>query len=59
MSALVFADELALLAATARGMRLMLGICDDFVQESPIAFSAKKSNNLRVQQSSAGKVSSF
>ena len=39
-------------------MRLMLGICDDFVQEYAIVFNAKKSKCLWVKHSSDIKVAS-
>ena len=58
MSALAYADNIALLASTTPAMRLMLGICDDFAQEYSIVFNAKKSKCLRVKHSSTTKVAS-
>ena len=55
----MFVDALTLLTPTAWAMRLMLGICDDFAQESTMIFNAKKSKCLWLQQSSASNVSSF
>ena len=43
VGALAYADEIVLLAPTARDMRLMLGICDHYVLEYSIRFNAKKS----------------
>ena len=58
MSALAYADDVSLLASTARAVRLLLGMCYDFAQEFAIVFNGKKSQCLWVQQSFAGEVSS-
>ena len=41
--ALAYADDIVLLAPSARAMRLMLKICDEYAEEFDIVFNAKKS----------------
>ena len=43
VGALAYADDIVLLAPTARAMRLMLGICDHYALEYSILFNAKQS----------------
>ena len=43
VGALAYADDILLLAPTARAMRLMLGICDHYALEYSILFNANKS----------------
>ena len=42
VAALGYADDVVLLAPTARAMRTMLGVCDKFVSEFNVIFKAKK-----------------
>ena len=45
VGALEYADDIVLLAPTARAMRFMLGICDHYALEYSILFNAKKIKN--------------
>jgi hypothetical protein len=43
VAALGYADDVVLMAPTARAMRKMLGVCDKFASEFNVIFNAKKS----------------
>ena len=44
VGALAYADDIALLAPTTPAVRLMLGICDDFAQDTPLFLMLKSRN---------------
>ena len=44
VGALAYADDIVLLAPTAKALRLMRGICDHYVLEYSILFNAKNLN---------------
>ena len=46
IGALALADNIVLLARTARTMRLLLGICDHYAPEYLILFNAKQNLNV-------------
>jgi uncharacterized membrane protein len=48
VGALAYADDLVLLAPTARAMRLMLNVCDIYASEYEVIFNAKKSKCLLI-----------
>ena len=48
IGALAYADDLVLLAPTARAMRIMLKICDDFATKYSLKFNASKSKSLTI-----------
>ena len=47
VAALAYADDLVLLAPTARAMRSMLAICDKFASEFNVTFNGNKSKYIR------------
>ena len=56
--ALAYADDIVLLAPSARAMRLMLKICDEYAEGFDIIFNAKKSKCIfiRARRNTSGPV---
>jgi len=50
-AALVYADDVVLLAPTVRAMRALLDICNDFASEYDVVFNAAKSKCLIMKPS--------
>ena len=48
VGALAYADDIALLAPTARAMRNILSLCNEFASGFNVLFSAKKSKCLYI-----------
>ena len=46
MAAVAYADDIVLLAPTARAMRHLLSVCDDFASKYNVIFNASKSRCL-------------
>ena len=49
VGALAYADNIVLLAPTARAMRKLLSLCDEFASEFNVLFYAKKSKCLYIR----------
>ena len=56
--ALAYADDIALLSSSARAMRFMLKICDEYAEGFDIVFNAKKSkcSFIRARRNASGPV---
>jgi hypothetical protein len=52
VAALGYADDVVLLAPTARAMRTMLGVCDKFASEFNVLFNANKSKCITFKKQS-------
>jgi hypothetical protein len=59
IGALAYADDLVLLAPTARAMRIMLKICDDFATKYSLKFNASKSKSLTISLYNKRKMSAL
>ena len=49
VGSLAYADDIVLLAPTARAMRILLSLCDEFVSEFNVLFNANKSKCLHIR----------
>ena len=49
VGALAYADDIVLLAPTARAMRKLLSLCDEFASGFNVLLNAEKSKNLYIR----------